>query len=47
MRTAPPPHYTAFRILLAAVALAVLAGAAWTVLDPSVLAALLAFLGLG
>lgn len=47
MSTSPPPHYTAFRIVLVAVVGLVLAGAAWVVADPPVLAALLDFLGLG
>jgi hypothetical protein len=47
MRTAPPPHYLAFRIVLVMVVGAVLAGAVWTVRDPSVLVPLLFFLGLG
>ena len=48
MSTSPPPHYTAFRIVLIAVVVGlVLAAAAWVVADPPVLAALLDFLGLG
>jgi hypothetical protein len=43
----PPPHYTAFRIVLVAVVLLVLAAAVWVVLDPPVLVSLLDFLGLG
>lgn len=47
MRTAPPPHYTAFRIVLVAVlAATVLAGVLWVLADPPVLAALLRYLGL-
>jgi hypothetical protein len=45
--TAPPPHYTAFRIVLVAVMLLVLGAAVWAVLDPPVLASVLDFLGLG
>ena len=44
--TAPPPHYTAFRLVLAAVVLAVLALAVRVVLEPSVRTALLDLLGL-
>jgi uncharacterized membrane protein len=47
MSSTPPPHYTAFRLVLVAVVLAVLALAVWVVLDPPVRAALLEFLGLG
>lgn len=47
MSTSPLPHYTAFRIVLVVVVGAVLAAAVWLVFDPSVLAALLDFLGLG
>ena len=43
----PPPHYTAFRLVLAAVVVALVAVAVRVVLDPSVSAALLEFLGLG
>ena len=46
MSESPPPHYTAFRLVLAAVVLAVVVGAAVLVLDPPVLAALRDVLGL-
>ena len=42
----PPPHYTAFRLVLAAVVVALLVVAVRVVLDPPVNAALLEFLGL-
>ena len=42
----PPPHYTAFRLVLAAVVVALVAVAVRVVLDPAVGAALLEFLGL-
>jgi hypothetical protein len=42
----PPPHYTAFRLVLAAVAVATLGVAVWWVLTPAVLALILDFLGL-
>jgi hypothetical protein len=41
-----PPHYTAFRLLLAAVVVALVVAAVRVVLDPPVRAALLGFLGL-
>ena len=41
-----PPHYTAFRLVLAAVVLAVVAGAVWLVLEPPVFGALRDLLGL-
>jgi len=42
-----PPHYLAFRIVLVVVLLAALAGAAWWVAQPDVLAEILTFLGVG
>ena len=47
MSTSPPPHYTAFRIVLVAVVGLLLAAVVWVIADPPVLAALLDYLGLG
>ncbi|MGI9004309.1 MAG: hypothetical protein ACR2GH_22105 [Pseudonocardia sp.] len=47
MSTPIPPHYLGFRIVLVVVLLAALAGAAWWVVRPEVLAEILTFLGVG
>jgi hypothetical protein len=47
VNTAPPPHYTAFRLALVAVVVGLLVLAVWWVAYPPVLASLVDFLGLG